>query len=81
MNTGTQDQSIGDLLRRAQELAREQYDGHLTMLRFTGGWKVMLGTPDLRSGDGSGEVSRLRSFGSLEEALSDLLRGSEEGAR
>ena len=38
------------LMTHAEEIARAEFDGHLTMLRFTSGWKVFFGTPDLRSG-------------------------------
>ena len=53
--------------------ASRDTDGHLTILRYTTGWKVMLGTPDLRSGEGSAEIDELESFGTLKEALVDLL--------
>jgi succinyl-CoA synthetase alpha subunit len=74
-----EEQSIGELLRQAEELAIQQEGGHLTVFRFTTGWKAMLGTPDLRGGDGSTEVNRLPVFNSLEEALSDLLRNHTRG--
>ena len=34
-------------------------DGHLTIFKFTSGWKAMLGTPDLDGGTGRNEVARL----------------------
>jgi hypothetical protein len=59
------------LLADAEDLARDERDGHLTIMRFTTGWKVMLDTPDL-NGNGRAEVSALPSFESLEEALQSL---------
>lgn len=28
-----------------EEIAKRSYDGHVTLLRFTSGWKVVFGTP------------------------------------
>ncbi len=48
--------------------ADERHDGHLTIFRWTTGWKAMLGTPDLDTGDGRWEVWELPMFDSMEEA-------------
>jgi len=63
---------LPDLLRQAERIALERADGHLTIMRFTTGWKVMLGTPDLDSGAGRKEVGQLKSFESLGQALEEL---------
>lgn len=65
------------LLQEAQECAEAIDSGHLTILRFSSEWKVMLGTPNLDDdyGQGSGrdEVWQLQGFTALEAALADLL--------
>jgi hypothetical protein len=64
--------TTGELLAQADLIARLRYDGHLSMLRFTMGWKVMFGTPDL-DGEGRDEVDELPSYASLHEALVAVL--------
>jgi hypothetical protein len=59
----------------AERVSAEHADGPLTLMRFTTGWKCMLGTPNL-DGDGRSEVSALPPFGSLREALIALICGS-----
>jgi hypothetical protein len=61
------------LISQAEQLAIEEADGHLTIMRFTTGWKCALGTPDLRGGDGSSEISQLQNFETLTDALSHLI--------
>lgn len=61
------------LLALAEAQALQVADGHLTILRFTTGWKVALGTPDLLGGDGYGELRHMLPYPSLEEALLALL--------
>jgi hypothetical protein len=69
---------LEELLTRAETRAVAEVDGHLSIFRFTNGWKVMFGTPNLRDGDeASAEVSRLPSFPTLEEALQALLAREE----
>jgi hypothetical protein len=63
---------MNELLQRAEALAVERTDGHLTIMRFTTGWKAVLGTPDV-TGDDRASIWGLRSSATLEEALSDLL--------
>lgn len=64
---------LDTLLFLAEQLAGSQADGHLTILRFTTEWKCMLGTPDLRGGEGADEVGSLPGFASLREALIHLI--------
>jgi len=59
------------LLDLAENRAIEESDGHLTIMRFTTGWKAMFGTPDL-DGNGRAEVAALPMRESLEEALQSL---------
>ena len=44
-------------------------DGHFTILKFTNGYKVTLGTPDLDTGQGRSQVRQLDSFDTLKAAL------------
>jgi hypothetical protein len=34
------------LLQQLVDLANHEFDGHLTILKFTCGWRIQLGTPD-----------------------------------
>lgn len=61
------------LIGLAEALASKHADGHLTMLRFTSGWKVAIGTPDLDSGIGRDQVLRLTAYPTLRVALVALL--------
>lgn len=61
------------LLNQAIFTARNQHDGHLTILRFSTGWKVCFGTPDLDTGNGREQVLTLPGFETLEAALQHLL--------
>ena len=69
------------LIAEAETLAKKETGGHLTILRFTTGWKVFLGTPDLygSSTDENGQTEGYRqiwnkpTFKTLELALQALL--------
>jgi hypothetical protein len=45
-----------------EEMAKSQADGHITIMRFTTGWKVVFSTPDLLAGDGWDQVSKLKNY-------------------
>ena len=62
-----------ELMDVVEERARRQNDGHLTLLRFTTGWKAMFGTPDLDTGAGRTQVNALVMYPTLLEALLALL--------
>ena len=72
------------LLEHAERLAVQQADGHVTIMRFTTGWKVMLGTPEMTAeftgenfeitGGGYGDVQKITAFKSLQEALESIAR-------
>jgi hypothetical protein len=57
------------MLRAAELIAAELADGHVTIMRFTTGWKIMLGTPEMTLDGGYDEVGELPGFESLEAAL------------
>jgi len=73
----TSDKKFLQFLDQAEDLAIEKADGHLTIMRFTSCWKVMLGTPNLDCGDGREEVRNLKSFYCLHDALRNLIETSE----
>ena len=64
---------IASLLAQATLLAKAKTGGHLTIMRFTTGWKVMLGTPNLDTG--KDEMGQLICYSSMESALQALLVG------
>lgn len=64
---------LGTLVCLAEGLAKKETDGHIVIMRFTTGWKVALGTPDLDTDHGREQVSKLPKFDTLNEALSDLI--------
>ncbi len=49
------------------EMKAKDYDGHLTIMRFSTEWKVMFGTPNLDTGDGRKQVKALKGYESLEQ--------------
>ena len=69
------------LIEEAERLAKERYDGHLAIMRFTGGWKCVLGTPQFTDGlsleelimGQRGQIERLEAQPTPEEAIRDLL--------
>ncbi len=66
---------LAELMAAATTLAEQKADGHLTILKFTTGWKVALSTPNLDTGGtGREEVAMLPAFKTLEEALEYLLQ-------
>jgi hypothetical protein len=74
--TSIESLDLDTLMALAERIATRDTDGHLTLLRFTTGWKCMLGTPNL-DGQGRKEVNTLPTFGSIREALVSLLSGSQ----
>lgn len=67
------DLTLAALVDAAESMARERADGHLTLLRFTSGWKAALSTPDLDTGAGREQIWVLPSFPRLKLALQWLL--------
>lgn len=62
------------LLEKAELLAKEKTDGHLSILKFTTGYKVFLGTPNLDIREEREKISQMKSFIYLNEALDNLLK-------
>jgi len=67
--------NLKTLIRIAEQLSERKSDGHLTIMRFSTHWKVMLETPDLDCSKGRDEVLKLKGFDTLEDALADLITG------
>jgi hypothetical protein len=78
MNNPKYDNISNDkLLVLVEELAIKKKDGHVSIMRFTGGWKVFLGTPDLRSGDGDEQVAGQKVHKELRNGLIYLLENPD----
>jgi len=56
-----------------EEMAKKEADGHITILRFTTGWKVAFSTPDFNSSNGMEQISKLKNYETIREAIKDLL--------
>lgn len=61
-------ESAKDLFDLAEEIAIAKHDGHLTIMRFTTGWKVMFYTPDMTQ-DGREEVLHIAGAEDLGTAI------------
>jgi hypothetical protein len=66
------DQELLFLLETAEKIADQDFDGHLTIMKSTSGWKAMFGKPEF-SIPGRTEVERLQRCNSLKDCLDDLL--------
>ena len=44
-------------------------DGHITLMKFTTGWKCKLGTIDIDSGNGRTEINELETFETIDAAI------------
>ncbi len=60
----------------ALEIARTHFDGHLTLLKFTTGWRVSFGTPDFSGNldESRACISSLPSGTTLENAVLAAIR-------
>jgi len=65
--------NLESLVGLVEMLAVTKEDGHLSLMRFTTGWKAFLGTPDLDGGGGRGKVWDIEMHETLKEALISLL--------
>lgn len=65
--------SLEELLPLLEDLASRQCDGHLTLMKFTGGWKVFLGTPLIDGGEGRDQLSSEIRYNSLRDGIISLL--------
>ncbi len=61
--------STNDLIAIATMAAKCYADGHLTILKFTTGWKCMVGTPDLDSGEGRNQIAVIETYKSMNDAI------------
>jgi len=73
------------LLAMAEKIAKDEFDGHLSIMKFTTHYKAMFDTPNLYSGikincgvvdqeyGGLGEVSRLKPAKTFREVLLNLI--------
>lgn len=68
---------LATLLALVEMRAKAEADGHLTLMRFTTGWKCMLGTPQLDLFDGYQEVQKLSSCAGAADALLSCLVAHE----
>jgi hypothetical protein len=64
---------INDLLTLVEAKAIRISDGHLTLMRFSTGWKAMLQTPVIDVELGRPELDAKRSYETAREALLALL--------
>lgn len=56
------------LLSQVEAYANEHYDGHFTLMKFTGNWRACYGTSNSRD-----EIQQMRAGKTMEEALNNLL--------
>lgn len=73
MHERDQLQDASNIIDRAEALAKERADGHLTIMRFTTGWKAVLGTPDLTDPSQRDLLTTMASARSASEACLHLL--------
>lgn len=71
---------LATLLALVERRAVADSDGHLTLLRFTTGWKCLLDTPDSLTSDGYQEVWQLPAYPTLREALTAILLAPDPSA-
>jgi hypothetical protein len=60
---------LESLLTALEVLSNIKSDGHYTIFKFTTGWKIMFGTPNLDIGREREIVRNLPAFKTLDEAL------------
>jgi len=68
--------TLEDLIDLIEIIAKRQSDGHLTIMKFTCGWKVMVETPNLDSGAGREEVWVLKTYPTIKDALVAAIKDS-----
>jgi hypothetical protein len=82
------EQRLIALIRLAEDLAVHFADGHISILRFSTGWKIILGTPEMTiemdsdfkiTGGGYADVQKRPHFESLEAALEEFTRPTVRG--
>jgi len=71
-----------DILAEIENIAKEKHDGHLTIMRFTTGWKAFYATPIMdfdvdKNGDLGGDrqfLWKLPMSETIDDALYQLLK-------
>jgi hypothetical protein len=66
------DEELSFLLEAIGKIADQDFSGHLTIMKFTSGWKAMFGTPSL-SILGRTELEPLQRGNTLKDCLDGLL--------
>lgn len=74
MNSEHRESSIEQLLAACEEIAKLHDDGHMTIYRFTTGWKVTLGTPRMELEEQVVLSKDIEGGMTLREALKAFLR-------
>lgn len=64
--------NLNELMDECQKIADKEFDGHITILKFTTGWKIVFGTPYLYDKTDS-LVDKYTKYDSLQEGLTDLI--------
>lgn len=65
--------NLNTLINILEEIAEKETDGHITIMKFTTGWKAAFATPDLDSGRCREQIEKLKNHDTLEEAIKDLI--------
>ena len=74
MSDSYEQMTTEELMGAVESIAKNYFDGHLTLMKFTTHWKAAWGTPDLDSGDGRFQLTKLNPYPSLRDALIGLLQ-------
>jgi hypothetical protein len=64
---------LNTLFNLLEEIAEKEADGHITIMKFTTGWKAAFATPDLDAGEGRKQIEKLKKYETLEKAIKDLI--------
>jgi hypothetical protein len=73
MEKGKGNNTMDDLITLIENLAKEETDGHVTLMKFTGGWKVFLGTPLIDYNEGRDKLGAEIQYSTLKEGIISLL--------
>jgi hypothetical protein len=66
--------NLESLMVELEEIAKAEADGHITILKFTTGWKAAFGTPNLDIGEEREKLLQLQSHSTYESAVKDLIK-------
>jgi hypothetical protein len=65
-------ENVDNLLNAIEKIAKKDFDGHFTIMRFTTHWKCFFGTMELRVGGDAEWLSSIPGHPTLIEALENL---------